>query len=74
MTIPARARPEPAADRAVPAPDNAGDDAWKARIANAVWTEIHWLMPPDRKVLIDIDGDDIAVSFVPAIDGGPAPH
>lgn len=72
MTARSPTHARPAARDAVPA--GAGDDAWKARIASAVWTEIHWLMPPDRKVLIDIDGDDIAVAFVPAAHRRPGPH
>ena len=72
MTVRSPARAEAAAPPAVP--PSAGDDALKARIANALWTEIHWLMPADRKVLIDVDGDDIAVSIVPAADRRPGPH
>jgi len=48
-----------------PAPGTVGDEARKRAIARALWTEIHWLMPPDRTVAIAVDGDDIAVEFGP---------
>jgi len=53
----------------------AGDDAQKAEIAHALWTEIHWLMPKDRTVSITVDGDDIAVELGPPRAGSrPAAH
>ena len=65
--------PVPARESAVP--PHAGDDAKKARIALALWTEIHWLMPTDRAVSITVDGDDITVAFGPSRTGGrPAAH
>lgn len=57
----ARVVPDEPAD----APGTAGDEARKRAIARALWTEIHWLMPPGRTVSISIDGDDIAVEFGP---------
>lgn len=65
MNAHAPTAPDPA--REPDAPPCAGDDAKKAEIAHALWTEIHWLMPTDRTVSITVDGDDIAV-------GRPAPH
>ena len=66
MHIPAEPRPDAAAGSpAAPCPD---DEAQKRAIAHAVWTEIHWLMPRDRKVTVTVDGDDIAVEL-----GPPAP-
>ena len=57
------------------APACSGDDAQRRAIANAVWTEIHWLMPRDRTVTITVDGDDIAVAFGPPVTTGqPIPH
>ena len=44
----------------------AGDDALKRAIAHAVWTEIHWLMPRDRTVVVTVDGDAISVELGPA--------
>ena len=65
--------PEPAA---MPdAPTRPGDEAQKRAIAEALWTEIHWLMPTDRTVVITVDGDDIAVEFGPTCTGGrPTAH
>ena len=48
----------------------ARDDARKRAIARAVWTEVHWLMPRDRTVIVTVDGDDIAVELGPV---GPPP-
>ena len=42
------------------------DELRKQAIARAVWTEIHWLMPRDRTVVVTVDGDAIAVEFGPA--------
>lgn len=44
----------------------ARDETRKQAIARAVWTEIHWLMPRDRTVVVTINGDAIAVEFGPA--------
>ncbi|MYK90140.1 MAG: hypothetical protein F4018_18350 [Acidobacteria bacterium] len=43
----------------------ASDEALKRAIARAVWTEIHWLMPPGRTVVVTVDGDAVAVEFGP---------
>ena len=52
-----------------------GDEAQKRAIADALWTEIHWLFPRDRKVTITVDGDDIAVEFGPTCTAGrPTAH
>ena len=61
MNAHARSAPAPA-----PAPPpSAAEEAQKAAIAQAVWTEIHWLMPRDRTVTVTVDGDDIAVELGP---------
>ena len=58
-----------------PAPACSCDDAQRRAIAQAVWTEIHWLMPRDRTVTITVDGDDIDVAFgLPGASGQPIPH
>ena len=73
MNVHAPNAPDPAQEPA--APPCAGDDARKAEIAHALWTDIHWLMPKDRTVSITVDGDDIAVAFGPPRTGGrPAAH
>ena len=65
--------PEPAAMPDAPA--RPGDEAQKRAIAEALWTEIHWLMPTDRTVVITVNGDDIAVEFGPPRTGGrPTAH
>ena len=46
-------------------PLGSGDEARKRAIAQALWTEIHWLMPADRAVTIIVNGDDISVAFGP---------
>ena len=64
---------EPAAIAA--APPCSADEARKRAIAQALWTEIHWLMPADRAVTITVNGDDIAVAFGPPNPAGrPAAH
>ena len=63
MNIHAPSAPEPAPATATP--PRPGDEAQRAAIAHAVWTEIHWLMPTDRKVTVTVDGDDIAVELGP---------
>lgn len=32
-------------------------------MAEALWTEIQWLMPTDRIVTISVEGNDIEVEF-----------
>ena len=32
----------------------------KRAIADAVWTDLLWLMPPDRAVTITVDGGNVA--------------
>lgn len=62
------ALPAPSAafeDDAHPPPTLSSELAIRARIANAVWTEVHWLMPRDRRVTITVDRDDIAVTLHP---------
>ena len=59
----AHARSAPAPATALP--PSAAEEAQKAAIAQAVWTEIHWLMPRDRMVTVTVDGDDIAVELGP---------
>ena len=54
--------PRPDAGDAAPTP---GDEARRRAIAQAVWTEIHWLFPRDRRVTVTVDGDDIAVALGP---------
>ncbi len=57
------------------APASRGDEAQKRAIAEALWTEIHWLMPTDRTITITIGGDDIGVEFGPPRTGSrPTAH
>ena len=64
-----RAAPVPHA-AAPSAPMQPTDEAQKRAIADAVWTDLLWLMPPDRTVTITVDGGSVAVELGPA---GPAP-
>ena len=63
--------PVPATADAAAAPPCAGDEARKRAIAQAVWTEIHWLMPRDRTVTVTVNGDDVAVDLGPAAPAAP---
>ena len=51
------------------APPRPDDEAQKRAIANAVWTDLLWLMPPDRTVTIAVTGGEVAVELGPR---GPA--
>ena len=42
-----------------------GDEAQKRAIAKAVWTDLLWLMPPDRTVTIAVTAGDVAVELGP---------
>ncbi|MDE0409409.1 MAG: hypothetical protein OXN81_16290 [Alphaproteobacteria bacterium] len=53
------------------APPRPGDEAQKRAIANAVWTDLLWLMPPDRTVTIAVTGGEVAVELGPR---APAPE
>ena len=44
-------------------PTSPADAAQKRAIAEALWTEVHWLMPTDRTVTITVEGDDVDVEF-----------
>ena len=41
------------------------DEATRTAIAQAVWREIHWLMPKDRAVDIAVRGNDVSVNLGP---------
>ena len=66
-----RAEPRPAPARIPAAPPDCADEATKRAIAHALWTEIHWLMPRGRTVVVTVEGDAIAVELGPA--DSPAP-
>ena len=59
-----RVHPEPRPDSGDAAPPSA-DEAHQRAIAQAVWTEIHWLFPRDRRITVTVNGDDIAVALGP---------
>ena len=48
---------------AVPPP---ADEAQKRAIARAVWTDLLWLMPPDRTVTVTVRDGRVAVELGPA--------
>ena len=66
-------KPAAAPDTAgVPAaPPRPDDEAQRRAIANAVWTDLLWLMPPDRTVTIAVTGGNVAVEIGPL---GPTPE
>ena len=55
--------PDIAAIAAAPPPP--ADEAQKRAIAKAIWTDLLWLMPPDRTVTIAVTGGDVAVELGP---------
>ena len=59
----------PVAD--APAPRDPGDEAQKRAIADAVWTDLLWLMPTGRTVTVTVRDGRVAVELGPH---GPAPQ
>ena len=57
--------PDPAA------PDRPSDEAQKRAIADAVWTDLLWLMPTGRTVTVTVRDGRVAVELGPP---GPAPQ
>ena len=55
----------------VPAPEPPGDAAQKRAIADAVWTDLLWLMPAGRTVTVTVRDGTVAVDLGPP---GPAPE
>ena len=47
------------------------DEAQKRAIADAVWTDLLWLMPPDRTVTVTVTQGRVAVELGPT---EPAPE
>ena len=47
------------------------DAAQKRAIADAVWTDLLWLMPPDRTVTVTVRGGTVGVEFGPPDREGP---
>ena len=54
-----------AATPAAATPPGPTDETQKRAIADAVWTDLLWLMPPDRTVTITVDGGKVAVELGP---------
>ena len=50
----------PAAD-----PQTPTDETHKRVIADAVWTDLLWLMPPDRTVTVTVRGGTVGVELGP---------
>ena len=46
------------------------DEAQKRAIADTVWTDLLWLMPPDRTVTVTVTHGRVAVELDPP---GPVP-
>ena len=47
------------------APQTPTDEAQKRAIADAVWTDLLWLMPPDRTVTVTVRDGSVAVELGP---------
>ena len=57
-------RTTPAPSCAPPAQTSfAADEVQKALIAQAIWTDIHWLIPKERTVTVTVNGDRIDVQL-----------
>ncbi|MXY41555.1 MAG: hypothetical protein F4Y62_17355 [Rhodospirillaceae bacterium] len=52
-------------------PQAPGDEAQKRAIADAVWTDLLWLMPPERTVTVTVAQGRVAVDLGPS---GPPPE
>ena len=52
-------------------PQAPSDEAQKRAIADAVWTDLLWLMPPERTVTVTVTRGRVAVELGPP---GPAPE
>ena len=48
------------------------DQTQKRAIADAVWTDLLWLMPPDRTVTVTVRGGNVSVELGPP-DRAPLP-
>ena len=46
---------------APPQPSDAAHSAHKRAIADAVWTDLLWLMPPNRTVTVTVRGGNVSV-------------
>ena len=46
-------------------PQTPTDDAQKRAIADAVWTDLLWLMPPDRTVTVTVRDGRVTVDLGP---------
>ena len=55
----------PGSRSGVPAPEPPGDAAQKRAIADAVWTDLLWLMPAGRTVTVTVRDGNVAVDLGP---------
>ena len=53
------------AEHRVPVPDGPGDEAQKRVIADAIWTDLLWLMPTGRTVTVTVRDGRVAVELGP---------
>ena len=67
ISVPGAGSPQSGA----PVPDGPGDEAQKRAIANAVWTDLLWLMPTGRTVTVTVRDGRVAVELGPP---GPMPE
>ncbi len=59
------AMPGPESAPVIPAPEGPDDEAQKRAIADAVWTDLLWLMPTARNVTITVLDGNVAVELGP---------
>ena len=50
----------------IPGRQSPTDEAQKRALANAVWTDLLWLMPPDRTVTVTVAQGRVAVELGPS--------
>ena len=50
----------------IPGRQSPTDEAQKRAIADAVWTDLLWLMPPDRTVTVTVTQGRVAVELGPS--------
>ena len=71
MTLATDQLPQPAPVQQT-APPQPTDQTQKRAIADAVWTDLLWLMPPDRTVTVTVHGGNVSVELGPP-DRAPLP-
>ena len=66
------AMPGPESALVIPSQQTPTDDAQKRAIADAVWSDLLWLMPPDRAVTVIVRDGRVGVELGPPDREDPA--